>query len=148
MANKAILVQGGDGTAIPAGMVGEKIDWAAGTPTTLANNSGMQRFGGSGQGCTLTKGVYLVLGAGIGTPSTTAMRIQRDLQVVSGTATISTANSLDSVLAMDAAGNDLQATFSAYVIVTATAVIALFGNPTSGTVTSSRIISALAIRLA
>jgi len=148
MANKAILVQGGDGTAVPAGMVGEKIAWANGTSTSLANNSGYQRVGGSTQGITLTPGIYLAFVNGTGTPSTQAMRIVTDIQVVSGSASVSICGGPDSVFAMDASGNSLLQTQTAYIAVTTTAVVALYANPAGGTVASSRVYNGFAIRMA
>ena len=56
MANKAILVQGGDGTAIPAGMVGEKIAF---TPRTVTGSGGAWTSNTSAL-ATLTAGVWRV----------------------------------------------------------------------------------------
>jgi hypothetical protein len=58
MANKAILNQGGDGTAISAGMVGETITF---TPRTVTGSYGAWAMNSTAL-ATLTTGVWLVFG--------------------------------------------------------------------------------------
>lgn len=57
MANKQLLISSGDGAAIPAGYVGEKITWASAPSTQVATTSYADWTNAS---ITLTAGVWLV----------------------------------------------------------------------------------------
>lgn len=150
MTQKALLQSAGDGTAVPAGYVGEKIDWVSGSFTTLTNNGGYQNVGGASQGITLNRGTYLVTCTGTGQPSTSAMRTQIQIIVSSGSATITNVfGNDDSLLCMDSGGNTMQMNLVSYVVVNQDSTnLKLQANPVSGSISNSRVGKGAAIRIA
>jgi hypothetical protein len=150
MAAKTKLQSSGDGTAVPAGYVGEKIDWSLGVSTTLTSGSGYQNVGGATQGITLNKGVYFLSVTGTGTPGVQGMRNLHQLTVTSGSATISLIGGhYDSGLSMDSSGNSLQMMNTAHVVVTSdSTVIKLQSQPNGANITLSSVLRGGAIRIA
>jgi hypothetical protein len=109
MAKKQILQQGGDGTAVPAGMIGEQLyqSWSGVTVTTsgttLATHS------------SVAAGVYLFVVEADGVKTTAT----RQTSAFGGTATVSISRVTpgDFVLQMDGTSISLYATYYARVTV-------------------------------
>jgi hypothetical protein len=140
-----------DGVAVPAGKVGEKIAWAGiDTASTLTDGAGAAEVGNGTTRLTCGLGIYLVSYYGDGAMAATILRCVHTLAVQSGTATVTQISTGDAVLQTDGGvpGTALALIGLYYVIVTAPAVFKVTGSASGGNVTSSRIRSGAAIRIA
>jgi len=151
MTQKALLQSAGDGTAVPAGYVGERLTSAnlfiAGPTIT----DGVTAEIGTGTSrLTLNSGVYLLAFGGDGNASDGTTRFQVNINAVSGSIDESVAlNGGDSFFFADSAFSNVlgfQALF--YVRIATSATIRVRGTANGGSVASSRLTQLSAVRIA
>jgi hypothetical protein len=150
MSVKNVLFQGGDGTAIPAGMVGEKINWAVSSGITISGANTNIGNGSTTGVITLTPGFYLSSCFGELFASDSSVYCPTELYVISGSATITNGSPLRGALMGDDGSAQWQ-NYSrvAYINVTSTALITVRNSALAGgTCSSCSLVGGFAVRIA
>lgn len=137
-----------NGTVVPTGFVGEKVDWGGLLTTSNITATGQEVGNGTAR-ITLQPGIYLVSYSGDVAGSDSTVQSALVLGTVSGTATITNIGQYFSSVQGDSSGTFYGFTGLNYVIVSSATVIRVVSEVLNGgTLSSCRLIKGAAIRIA
>jgi hypothetical protein len=137
------------GTAVPAGAIGEKINFSTASGITISSHPTTIGNGSTTGVATLTPGVYLVFVTGIWIKSDSTTYIPTELYAISGTAAITNLTPVQAQSADDDAST-LVSSFTrfAYVLVSTTALLGVrTASVSGGTAASAAVSAGSAIRI-